>query len=160
MGLGVGSIVSVGGGTSSGGGGSSSGIQTINGQVGPDVSLVGTSGIIIAGVSSNVINIGYDASGVVGVNGIDVQQVGGDYIIDGAGASGAGGGVTKFASSFTAVTSGLFTHNLGTEDVIVQVYNRQTPRRSVIFPDEIVVENSNQVSILFNRPQSGRVVII
>jgi hypothetical protein len=68
--------------------------------------------------------------------------------------------VTKFAASFTNITSGVFTHNLGTEDVIVQVHDRQTPRRRVMLPDEIIIENSNQVSVLFNRPQSGRIVII
>jgi hypothetical protein len=60
-------------------------------------------------------------------------------------------GDSKFATSFAGITSGLFTHGLGTEDVIVQVYDGQTPRRQMI-PDEIKVENSNEVSVLFNRP--------
>lgn len=88
----VGSIVSVGGTGGGGGGGSSSGIQELNGQIGPIITLVGTSGIVIAPVTSNVINIGFagslDQSGVVGINGIDVAQVGGEFVVDGAALSG------------------------------------------------------------------------
>jgi len=133
MSLGIGGIVSVGGG-SSGSGGSTSGIQSINGQTGPAISIVG-------------------------VNGINVTAGGNQIVIDGAGASGVSSGATKFAASFVAVTSGLFTHNLGTMDVIVQVYDSGSPRLQ-LFPDQIRVENSNQVSVLFNTPQSGRVVVI
>lgn len=72
---------------------------------------------------------------------------------------GSSSGTTKFAASFINITSGIFTHSLGTEDVLVQVYNNQSPRRQIL-PDEIRIENSNQVSLLFNALQSGRVVII
>lgn len=154
--VGVGNIVSVGGAGGSGGGGGSSGIQNLNGQTGPVVTLVGTRGIVIAPVAPNIINIGYDASGVVGVNGIDVQQVGGNFVVDGASLSGASS-VSKFAASFTDITSGVFTHSFNTLDVIVQVFD---VRRHVILPDAIIVENGDQVSVRFNRPQSGRVVII
>ena len=135
MSLGVGGIVSVGGG-SGGGGGASSGIQVINpgNNTGPTVSFQGVNGVQVTSPSSNVI------------------------LIDGAGASGTTS-VTKFAASFSAITSGLFTHNLGTMDVIVQVYDNGSPRLQLL-PDQIRVENSNQVSVLFNTPQSGRVVII
>lgn len=130
--VGVGNIVSVGG---FGTGGGSSGIQEINGQTGPVVTFEGVNGIEVTGPSANLV------------------------LIDGAGASGVGGSVTKFAASFAGITSGLFTHNLGTEDVIVQVYDSNVPRRQM-FPDQIRIENSNQVSLLFNVPQTGRVVII
>ena len=66
---------------------------------------------------------------------------------------------TKFAASFSNITSGVFTHGLGTLDVVVQIYDDQVPRR-VILPDEIVIDNVNQASVLFNRPQSGRIIII
>lgn len=135
MSLGVGGIVSVGGGTGSGG--ASSGIQTINpgNNSGPTVTFQGVNGIQVTSPSTNLI------------------------LIDGAGASGVSSGTTKFAASFSAITSGLFTHSLGTMDVIVQVYDSGSPRLQLL-PDQIRVENSNQVSVLFNRPQSGRVVII
>lgn len=132
MGLGVGSLVSVGGGTGSGGGGSASGITTINpgGNTGPTVDFQGVNGVSVTSPSTNII------------------------LIDGAGAS----GVHKFASDFVSITSGTFIHGFNSYDVVVQIYNDQSPRVA-IFPDEIQVE-FNFVSVLFNRPQSGRVVII
>lgn len=158
--VGVGNIVSVGGAGGSGGGGASSGIQFLNNQPGPSVTLVGTSGIVVSPVAPNIINIGFAGSitqsGVVGVNGIDVQQVGGNFVVDGAALSGTSS-VSKFAAPFTSITSGVFTHSFNTLDVIVQVYD--TSRR-LMLPDAIIVENGDQVSVLFNRPQSGRVVII
>src|SRR5689334_5342016 len=133
MNIGIGGIVSLGGG-SSGGSGSTSGIQSINGQTGP--------AIVIAGV-----------------NGIEVTAAGNQILIDGAGASGTTGGTTKFAASFSSITSGIFTHGLSTLDVIVQVYDDSAPRRAIM-PDDIIVENTSQVSVIFNTPQSVRIVIV
>jgi hypothetical protein len=129
----VGGIVSVGG-SSGGGSGSTSGIQSINGQTGPAISITG-------------------------VNGVVVTAGGNQIVIDGAGASGTSGGTTKFAASFSSISSGLFTHGLGTLDVIVQVYDAGSPRRAIM-PDDIIVENTTQISLIFNTPQSGRVVIV
>ena len=158
--VGVGNIVSVGGFGSSGGGGGGSGIQELNGQTGPVITLVGTSGILVVPVAPNQINIGFAGSitqsGVVGVNGINVEQVAGDFVVDGAALSGVST-VSKFSQAFSSITSGVFTHSFNTLDVLVQVYDTN---RNWIVPDRIVVENGDQVSILFNQPQSGRVVII
>lgn len=129
MSIGVGGIVSLGGG-SSGSSGSTSGIQSINSQTGPAISFTG-------------------------VNGITITAGGNQIVVDGAGAS----GVSKFAASFSSISSGLFTHSLGTLDVIVQVYDNGSPRRALM-PDDIIVENTTQISIIFNIPQSGRVVIV
>ncbi len=136
MSLGIGGIVSVGGGSSSGSG-SASGIQILNpgNNVGSTVDFQGVNGITVTSPFSNII------------------------LIDGAGASGTSSSVSKFATSFSSITSGLFTHNLSTMDVIVQVYDSRSPRRQMLV-DEIKVENSNEISLIFNRPQSGRVVII
>lgn len=136
MSLGIGSIVSLGGtpGSGTGGGGSNgSGIVVINpgNNLGPAVLFQGVSGVVVTSPSPNVIQIA--ASGTSNVN--------------------------KFVASFVGITSGLFTHGLGTLDVIVQVYNDRSPRRQML-PDEIRIENSNQVSVLFNSPQSGRIVIV
>jgi len=134
MNIGVGGIVSVGGGTG-GGGGSSSGITTVNpgNSTGPIVEWQGVNGISVTSPSTNVV------------------------LIDGAGASGVGGTVSKFAQDFTNITSGVFTHSFGTLDVIIQVFDT---RRQVILPDTIIVENANEISLTFNRPQSGRVVVV
>lgn len=129
MNIGIGGIVSLGGG-SSGGGGSTSGITSINGQTGPIVNIVAGSGIFIT-----------SAGNTITIN-----------------ASGTGGGsVNKFAASFSSISSGVFTHGLGTLDVLVQVYD---VARRAIMPDDIVIENTNQISLIFNTPQSGRVVIV
>lgn len=131
----IGGIVSVGGGGSSSGGGSTSGITSINSQSGPAIIITG-------------------------VNGISVTANANQILIDGAGASGTQSSVSKFAASFSSITSGLFSHNLGTLDVIVQVRDSAAGGARIIIPDEIIVENLNQVSLLFNAVQSGRVVII
>lgn len=135
MGLGVGNIVSIGGGSSSSG--AASGIQTINpgNNNGPTVTFEGVNGISVTSPSPGTI------------------------LVDGAGASGVGGSVTKFVASFSNITSGIFTHGIGSEDVIVQVYTADVPKLQMI-PDQIRIENSNQVSVLFNSPQTGRIVII
>ena len=100
MNLGLGGLISLGGGSSSSGGGSS-GIQIINpgNNPGPTVEFVGSNGVEVTSPSPNVI------------------------LIDGAGASGAAGGVSKFSATFSNITSGLFTHSLNTLDVIVQVWD-------------------------------------
>ena len=119
--------------TSGGGGGSSSGIQSINAQTGPAITINGVNGISIT-TTTNTITV--NAAGISGVSTL-----------------------TKYYASFSSISSGLFTHNLGTEYVIVQVYDDQVPRRQML-PNEIKIENSNEVSVLFNSPQTGRVVII
>jgi hypothetical protein len=130
--VGVGSLVSVGGGNNGSGGGSSSGIQAINSQAGPAVVIVG-------------------------VNGISVSAGGNVIVVDAAGIS----GVTprKFAADFTAITSGQFVHSLGTRDVIVQVY-QTAPIAEEFWPDRVVRDTPDVVSLLFNRPATGRVVIL
>jgi len=156
----VGGIVSVGGLGTGGGGGSASGITDLNGQTGPSVTLVGTSGIVVAPVAPNQINIGFTGSisqsGVVGVNGIDVQQVGGNFVVDGAALSGVSGSSSCFADSFTSVTSTTITHSLGTSDVVVSVFDAGD---NVMIPDVINVIDINSISLQFNTPQTGRVVI-
>jgi hypothetical protein len=209
--VGVGNIVSVGGFGSSGGGGGGSGIQELNGQIGPVVTLIGTSGIVISPVATNQLNIGFAGSitqsGVLGVNGIDVEQLAGNFVVDGAALSGlitpSGGiggingqigphldlkgvnGVNvsvseencivfdaasisgqasttingQFAASFTNITSGIFSHNLGSRDVVVQIYDNSAPPVRII-PDSIIYDTLDAVSVLFNTPQTGRIVIV
>jgi hypothetical protein len=68
-------------------------------------------------------------------------------------------GVTKFAASFLGITSGMFVHGLQTRDVLVQIYDDSGPPRQLI-PDDIVLDTLDAVSLLFNAPMSGRVVIM
>jgi hypothetical protein len=135
MNLSVGGIVSLGGtpGSGTSGGGSTSGIVTINNQFGPAITIVGLSGITVL-TTLNTITIVGPGSGI--------------------------STVSKFAAAFSSIVSGIFTHNLGTVDVIVQVFDTPGGGGKVILPDQIIVENANQISLTFNRPQSGKVVII
>lgn len=180
MGLGAGNIVSIGGGTG-GTGGSTSGILVIDpgGNTGTTVVFDGVNGISVTSPSTNLILIdGAGASGVGGSDGSGINDINGalgpSITLDGANGANvltngntltvdvsalSGLVPTKFAASFVDISSGLFTHNLGTEDVIVQVRDDRVPPR-VIQPDDIIIENTNQVSILFNRSQTGRAVII
>lgn len=197
--VGVGNIVSVGGAGGGGGAGATSGIQILNGQVGPTVTLVGTSGIVVSPVAPNIINIGYDASGVVGVNGIDVEQVAGDFVVDGAALSGlivpsggigsingqigpaieiagvngitvtvsaeneilingaASSGTLCYSESFVSQTSVTLTHNLGSTDVVVEVFDASDNK---ILADRVGIVDLNNVILEFNRPQTGKAVLV
>jgi hypothetical protein len=65
--------------------------------------------------------------------------------------------VSKFSASFSNITSGTFNHGFDTLDVIVQVFDEN---REVIHPDRIRVDNGDLVSVIFNVPQTGRIVIV
>lgn len=67
-----------------------------------------------------------------------------------------------YAASFTATDPWIVTHNFGTEDVIVQVYDAATPR-VMIQPSAYSVEltSDDTITITFTGgPTSGRVVIL
>jgi len=134
MGLGLGSIVSVGG-SVGGSGGGSSGITEINGQTGPIVTIIGASGISVVVTGPNEITIGL--SGTVPTS-----------------------GASKFAASFSSIASGQFVHGLGTMDVIVQVRDNPSGGGRMLIPDDIIVDSPDFISLVFNHPQSGRVVIL
>lgn len=120
------------GGTSTSSTGSSSGIQSVNGAIGPAITIVGGSGIQVDTVG-NVITI--SASGT------------------------STGTVNRFSAAFTNVTDAVFTHGLGTQFVLVQTYDDQVPPH-VFIPDEIIVVDANNVRLKNNRPQNGQVLII
>lgn len=145
MSLGIGSIVSVGGGSSGGGGGSGSGIQSINSQTGPAVVIVGVNGISVSAGGNTIVINGAGLSGLIGsstgtISGVSINAV------------------VSYSALFSNLSSGLFSHNFGTRETIVQVYDNSSPPQ-VIWPDAIISENLNQISVLFNTPQDGRVVI-
>lgn len=71
----------------------------------------------------------------------------------------ASGILSLRAYTFSSITSGSFGHGLGTRDVLVQVYDNSGPPQSVI-PDEIRLDTLNDISLTFNYPVSGRVVIV
>ena len=134
MSLSTGGIIHVGGGSSSSSSGGS-GITEINGQIGPVVTIIGASGIIVAVTGPNEITIGLNGT------------------ISASGAS-------KYAQSFSSISSGQFVHGLGTMDVMVQVRDNPSGGGRVLIPDDIIVDSPDFISLVFNHPQSGRVVIL
>jgi len=64
-----------------------------------------------------------------------------------------------YAETFSSQSTWTVNHNIGTTDVIVTVYDSNSPRL-VIIPDEIATTSSNVVTVTFNQVTSGRVVII
>jgi|APGre2960657404_1045060.scaffolds.fasta_scaffold11981_4 hypothetical protein len=143
MALGIGGIVSIGGGSSGGGsGGSTSGILDINGQLGPSILISAVNGISIS-TAANVITV--DASSLSGIipSGINRPPP-----------------VVSYSASFSNISSGFFSHNFNTKDVVVQVYEGQIANpNNQILPDEVILENYDSISVIFNSPQTGRVVV-
>lgn len=58
--------------------------------------------------------------------------------------------------SFTSVTSHTVTHNFGTKNVIVSVYNNSD---QLILPSSITTTDTNTVDITFDVASTGRVVV-
>ena len=101
-------------------------------------------------------------SGVLGVNGVDVLQVGGNFVVDAAAVSGlipsvASGVAVCRAADFTDQTAITLQHNLDTENLIVQVHD---DAGEVVIPDSVTLTDNNSVDVTFNRQRSGRVVAI
>lgn len=135
--VGIGSIVSVGGAGGGGGAGATSGITSINGATGPAITLAGVSGVSVV-PSGNVILIGGESVGGTGT-------------------------VNKYAANFVNLSSGVINHGLGTIDVIVQVRDNGVPGQrppAELIPDLVVFDDPDNVSLVFNVPQTGRVVVL
>lgn len=135
-----------------------------------DISIVDSNNVLISfnrAQTGRIVIIGCGnccnggQSGVLGVNGVTVAQIGGNFVVDAAPLSGliTAGSISKFTASFSNITSGQFIHGLNSRDVLVQVYE-ESPLALQIIPDEIVRDFPNIISLVFNRPQSGRVIVI
>lgn len=59
--------------------------------------------------------------------------------------------------SFTDVTAMTFNHNLGTLNVAISIYDAS---ESQIIADLVQIIDANNINLQFNRPQTGKVVII
>lgn len=63
---------------------------------------------------------------------------------------------TTVSDSFTSTTSHTVTHNFGTKNVIVQVFDNSD---NLIIPSSITTTDTTNVEIIFSSPTSGRVVV-
>ena len=66
-------------------------------------------------------------------------------------------GNSTFTTSFTSVSSVTVTHNLGSKDVMVMVYDNND---EMFWPSSIVTTNTNVVTITFAANRTGRVVVL
>ena len=180
MSVGLGGIVSIGGGTGSGSG-SASGITSINSQTGPAVSVTGVNGIVVTAAGNVVTVNGASLSGLIssspgsgiteinsqtgpgiqisGINGIVVTQPRTNFILlDGASISGtASSNNNCYTTTFGNVLEQTFTHGLGTKAIIVQI---QDTNDEFISADAITAVDTNNVTVRFNRTQSGRLTVV
>lgn len=129
------------------------------------VNTLGLSGLWAfptQGFNGRVVNAltdfnGTEAQGVisvVGASGIVVDIVGQVMTITPGSAT-----PRCFAASFVSATSWTVSHNLGTIDVQIEVFDDQSPRQ-VILPDSIFTTDTNTVTVNFNSAQAGRCVIV
>src|SRR5437868_1355332 len=68
----------------------------------------------------------------------------------------AGASAPNYSQAFTAQTSVLLTHNLGTSNVVVECFDAGNAQ--VEYATDTVVD-SNDVTVTFFAPQSGRCVV-
>ena len=104
--------------------------------------------IILSGSTAKLSNINVD-------NAITASYFAGD----GSGLTNVTTTVVENATvsdTFTNVSSKEVTHNFGTKDVIVSVYNNSD---QLIIPSSITTTTTNKVDIAFDSSTSGRVVV-
>lgn len=72
-----------------------------------------------------------------------------------------GGSVNKFSADFVNTSSGQVSHSLGSRDVVVSVrINDAAGRPREVTPDDIIFDTPDFLSVLFNTPQTFRVVVV
>lgn len=64
-----------------------------------------------------------------------------------------------YSETFTSTTSLVVTHSLNSQDVVVGVYDNESPP-NVLIPDNIELTNVNSLTVSFNIATAGRVVVI
>jgi hypothetical protein len=102
-----------------------------------------------------------DADSVISGSNLDGMTVSGSFSgsFQGDGSSLTGITVEQAATvtdTFTNASSKVVTHNFGTKNVIVTVYDEND---GYFIPNSIVTTNTNQVTVTFASTESGRVVV-
>ena len=109
----------------------------------------------------NGIKTKLDAELVLSGSNLDGMTVSGSFSgsFQGDGSSLTGLSVDQVATvtdTFTNATSKTVTHNFGTKNVIVSVYDDND---SYFLPSSIITTNNNQVTVTFVSTESGRIVV-
>jgi hypothetical protein len=131
------------------------------------VDTLGLSGLYdfpTQGFNGRVVNALTDSNGtevqgvvnVVGASGLLVDIVGQTLTVSPGATNGF---ATCFAQSFSASTTWTVTHNLGTEDVQIEVFDSASVPKNVLIPDQIEVTDSNTVTVTFNTAQAGQAIV-
>ena len=102
-----------------------------------------------------------DADSVISGSNLDGMTVSGSFSgsFQGDGSDLTGLSVDQVATitdTFTNVSSKVVTHNFGTKNVIVTVYDEND---GYFIPNSIVTTNTNQVTVTFASPDRGRIVV-
>ena len=102
-----------------------------------------------------------DADSVISGSNLDGMTVSGSFSgsFQGDGSDLTGLSVDQVATvtdTFTNVSSKVVTHNFGTKNVIVTVYDEND---GYFIPNSIVTTNTNQVTVTFASTETGRVVV-
>ena len=90
-------------------------------------------------------------------NAVTASAFTGSFTGDGSGLTGISISQTATVSdTFTSVTSSTVTHNFGTKNVIVQVYDNSD---NIIIPQSITTSTTSSVDIVLDSATTGRVVV-
>ena len=114
--------------------------------------IQGYSGSYSGSFSGSFFGDGSNLSGVTSYTDADTL----DFINSLNVVSGSIQTVSTVSDTFTSATSYTVTHNFGTKEVIVSVYENDT----LIFPSSITTPTVNTVTITFPEPVTGRVVVV
>ena len=147
---------------SNGGFGSDGGNVTIGSRIfGTGTETAGNVTIqSLGGTNGNAGTISLNASSI-NISG-DTEASGsfsGSFEGDGSGLTGINASIAENATvidSFSNATSKTVTHNFGTKNVIVQVFDNAD---KMLLPQEVTTTNTNQVTINLAESTSGRVVV-
>lgn len=152
------SIAGGGAGTSLGSG--VSGILSINSQTGPHVNLTSVDNTIDISAAANVIDL--SCSGFVsGIQFVLINNLGGRIETSGQILLQAINNInctTKYFGFFTNMISGTFTHGLNTSFINYNVYASGVTIYTIL-PDDFILDDANNVTLLFKIPQTGFMVI-
>ena len=114
--------------------------------------IQGYSGSYSGSFSGSFFGDGSNLSGVTSYTDADTL----DFINSLNVVSGSIQTVSTVSDTFTSATSYTVTHNFGTKQVIVSVYENDT----LIFPSSITTPTTNTVTITFPEPVTGRAVVV
>jgi hypothetical protein len=79
-----------------------------------------------------------------------LAKVGG--LLVGVSVKSIGGGVRSITLPVTNLTTWVVTHNLGSENVIIQAFDNE---KFVLIPNTMQIIDANTVELTFNSPQTG-----